>query len=174
MNVNIEGVEKKLREARFFLSKMSEHERMAFGDKEPFDFYLSAFLSAARTVDYRLRHEQAAIYPTWRTAWDGKLSEAQKSLIKFMVDDRNEEVHESGSSRVVKTEDRGLGPGTHSFGFGPIEISGRIAGVPPSAVIQTPTYNFTIDSRERKATDACGDYLALLERMVAKFKADHP
>lgn len=173
MSVNIERVEKKLREARFFPSKMREHERMAFGDKEPFDFYLSAFHKARRTVDYRLRHEQAAMYPTWRTAWDVNLSEAQKSLIKFMVDDRNDEVHESGLNRAVKTEDRGLGAGTHSFEFGTIEISGGIAGVPPSAVIRTPTYNFTIDSRERKATDACGDYLALLERMVAKFKADH-
>jgi hypothetical protein len=173
MPVNIERVEKKLREARFFLNKMSEHERLAFDDKEPFDFYLSAFLNAARTVDYRLCHEQAAIYRTWRTAWDVTLTEAQRSLIKFMVDDRNDEVHESGSSRVVKTEDRGLGPGTHSFAFGTIEVAGGIPGVGASAVIQTPTYNFTIDGSERKATDACGDYLALLEQMVAKFKADH-
>ena len=55
--MNVEGVEKKLREARFFLDRMSEHERMPFDNKEPFDFYLSAFLGAGRTVDYRLRHE---------------------------------------------------------------------------------------------------------------------
>jgi hypothetical protein len=40
-------VDKKLREARFFLDQMREQERRAFGDKEPFDFYLSAFLNAA-------------------------------------------------------------------------------------------------------------------------------
>jgi len=28
--MNVEGVEKKLREARFFLDRMSEHERMPF------------------------------------------------------------------------------------------------------------------------------------------------
>jgi hypothetical protein len=105
MKMNIEGVEKKLREGRFFLNKMIEHERRAFGEKEPFDFYLSAFLSAARTVDYRLRHEQAAIYPAWRTAWDSR-NQADQGLIKFMVDDRNVEVHASGSSRVVKISHR--------------------------------------------------------------------
>jgi hypothetical protein len=31
---------------------------------------------------------------------------------------------------------------------------------------------FTIDGTERKATDACEEYLALLEQMVAKFKAE--
>jgi hypothetical protein len=30
-----------------------------------------------------------------------------------------------------------------------------------------------IEGTERKATEACGEYLALLERMVTTFKADH-
>src|SRR5262249_61199057 len=97
MIVKLPNVEKKLREARFFLSKMSESERLAFGDKEHFDFYLSAFLSAARTVDYRLRHEQGALYPPWRATWDSVLSTSDARLMKFLVDDRNVEVHESGS-----------------------------------------------------------------------------
>jgi hypothetical protein len=48
--MNIESAEKKLREAKFFLNKMIEQERGAFGDKEQFGFYLSAFLSAATSV----------------------------------------------------------------------------------------------------------------------------
>jgi hypothetical protein len=46
----IENVEKKLREARFFLDKMIDHDCKANKDKEKFDFYLSAFLSAGRTA----------------------------------------------------------------------------------------------------------------------------
>ena len=72
--MNIDNVEKKLHEAAFFLDKMRDQERKAFGDKEPFDFYLSAFLNAGRVVDYRLRHEQGSIYPSWRTAWDAEAS----------------------------------------------------------------------------------------------------
>jgi hypothetical protein len=62
--MNVERVEKKLREAQYFLDQMIEKERLAFGDKEPFDFNLSAFLSAARSVDYPLRHEQPGTYST--------------------------------------------------------------------------------------------------------------
>jgi hypothetical protein len=57
-------------------------EQRAFGDKEPFDFYLSAFLNAARTVDYRLRHEQPA-YAAWRV-WNATHGN-EDDLIKFLV-----------------------------------------------------------------------------------------
>jgi hypothetical protein len=170
--MNIEGVEKKLREARFFLKKMIEHERMAFRDKEPFDFYLSASLNAGRTVDYRLQHEQATVYRSWRIGWNATLTEEQQRLIKFMIDDRNDEVHESGSSRTVTTENREFGAGTHKLADGTMDVVGP-PGVFPLATVPTPAYYFTIDGIEWKATEACGEYLGLLEQMVAKFKADH-
>jgi hypothetical protein len=50
-----------------------------------------------------------------------------------------------------------------------MEVSGP-PGAPP-AIIPTPAYYFTIDGVERKATEACGEYLALLEQMVAAFIA---
>jgi hypothetical protein len=50
--MDLARVHKKLAEAAFFLGKMIEEERRPFGDREPFDYYLSAFLSAGRTVDY--------------------------------------------------------------------------------------------------------------------------
>ena len=167
--MNIEGVEKKLREAQFFLNKMIEHERMAFREKERFDFYLSAFLNAGRTVDYRLRYEQAATYPTWRTGWDAKLTQLQQDLMKFMIDDRNDEVHEGGSSRTVTTENREFGAGTHKLADGTMDVT----GAPEFArvTMHVPGYYFTIDGVERKATEVCGEYLALLQHMVAAFKA---
>jgi hypothetical protein len=56
------SVKKKVREAEFFLGKLQECDRIAFGDHEHFDFFLSAFLNAAHSVDYRLRHSYAARY----------------------------------------------------------------------------------------------------------------
>jgi hypothetical protein len=41
-----ENIDKKLREVRF-LDKMRETEKLAFGDKEHSNFYLSAFFNAA-------------------------------------------------------------------------------------------------------------------------------
>jgi hypothetical protein len=169
--MDMASTEKKLREARFFLDKMSEHERMAVQHKEPFEFYLSAFLSAGRTVDYRLRHEQPATYPTWRTKWNTTLANAEERLITFMVDDRNVEVHASGSSRTIKTENRELGAGTYKFASGTMEVFGP-SWVHPLAIIPVLAYSFTIDGAERNATDVCAEYLSLLERMVEAFRAD--
>jgi hypothetical protein len=169
------NVEKKLREAGFFLDKMREQERRAFGDKEPFDFYLSAFLNACRTIDYRMRHEQAA-YPAWRTAWDKKISTENSALIKFMIDDRNIEVHESGSSRTSKSEGIEVF-GSHRDESGTLEVFGiptPLGGSGLRATIYKPSYTFTIDGNERKATEVCSEYLALLEQMIAAFKTDNP
>jgi hypothetical protein len=49
-----------------------------------------------------------------------------------------------------------------------------IAGPPdaPLASVPFPAYCFTVDRADRRVTEACGEYLALLEQMVAKFKAD--
>jgi hypothetical protein len=42
------------------------------------------------------------------------------------------------------------------------------------AVAYRPTYSFTIGGTERKVTDACTAYLALLQRMVDDFAAANP
>jgi hypothetical protein len=176
--MDLARVHKKIGEAQFFLGKMSERERHAFGDHVRFDYYLSAFLNAGRTVDYRLCHEQKAIYKPWRKTWNTRLRPDENSLIKFMVDDRNDEVHESGSSRSVGQEDIKVGVGSsYSDGSGTLEVFGSpsaLLDVDTAAIIQKRTYSVTIDGAERRATEACAAYLALLQRMVAQFEADHP
>ena len=169
--MDLPTVDKKLREAIFFLKKMVEHEKLLFADKEIFDFYLSAFLSATRTVDYRLRHEQAALYPIWRKAWDKTLTPAMEHLMKFLVDDRNVEVHARGSVRMEKVEKIPIG-NNYFDGSGKVTCVTPI-GYPP-AMVHKPAYFFTIDGTEQKARDACAAYLSLLRGMVEKFKADNP
>jgi hypothetical protein len=171
--LDLSRVHKKLAEADFFLDKMREQEQRLVGDREPFDYYLSAFLSAGRTVDYRLRHEHKAIYEPWRTAWNATLSAADDGLIKFMVNDRNVEVHESGSNRSVGQEGVPLPSGMYRTPHDGIFVSDDLPGVGPNLVYR-PTYSFTIDGTERRATGACREYLALLHRMVARFEADRP
>ena len=174
--MNIDKVEKKLREADFFLNKMRQHESKAFGDREPFDFFLSAFLSACRTVDYRLRHEQPAIYPAWRDAWEANRAPNESKLIKFIVDDRNTEVHESSSSRSSKLEGFEV-RGSYSDNSGTLEVFGvptPLFGSGPRATVYKPSYSFNIDGSDRSATEVCGEYLKLLTEMIASFKADNP
>ncbi len=106
MVMDLAAAEKKLREARFFLERMREQETLASGEKEPFDFYLSAFLNAARTVQYRLVHEAARAgvsYKRWRERWDSG-HQLPAAVIRFFVRDRDLELHERGSARAVTYE----------------------------------------------------------------------
>jgi hypothetical protein len=156
----------KLREASSFLQQMIEDERKTAGERK-FDHLLSAFLNATRTVDYRLRHKHEETYPTWRKSWNAHLSAAQSQLIKHFVDDRNSEVHESGSAREVKTEQVDI-----SAGYSDRSVTMEVSGPPGAkAYISRPTYTFLIGGTERKVTDACSDYLALLTKMVTEFEA---
>ena len=166
----MQKVDKKLREARFFLEKMAERAAMAFGDHERFDFYLSAFLSAGRSVDYRLRHTSPT-YLAFRAAWDKSLSADEAELIKFMVDDRNVEVHEAGSTRREE-ELRIPVQGTYEDASGTLTVSsGGVPGIPvPPAQIIRPTYSFVVCGRQIAALEACGTYLGLLERVVRDYR----
>jgi hypothetical protein len=175
--MDIARIEKKLREAATSLNEMVEQERMAFGDKERFDVSLSSFLSAAMSVRDAVRYERDRqrneAIKAWKEAWEAGLTPGQRRLYDFMREDRNAEVHGSGSRRTVKTDEIKVGVGSsYSDKSGTLEVMGSPLAGP--ATINKPTYYFTIDGNEQKATEACAEYLELLERMVAKFKADHP
>jgi hypothetical protein len=172
----IENAEKKLRETSSSLEQMIELQRMAFGDKEKFDFYLSGFLSAGMSVrgafhikQDRKRNEAVR---KWKDDWEAQLTPEERCLWDFMRTNRNHEVHGSSLSHTMKTEEIKVGIGSsYSDKSGTLEVWGSPMAGP--VVIHKPTWYFTIDGVDRKATEACGEYLGLLEKMVAKFKAEH-
>jgi hypothetical protein len=168
--MDLDRVHQKLREAQYFLDQLVEEDRRIGETKETFDFVLSAFLNGARTVDYRLRHEQKSVYPKWRETWDASLTAEQGRLMKFMAGDRADEVHRSGSGRAVGQESVKLGAGEHRFPDGTVTIMGMPG---TGAVIHKPTYNYTIDGAEKKVTDACSEYVGLLRKLVTEFEAAH-
>ena len=145
---------------------MADRQGMAFGNHEEFDFYLSAFLSAGRSVDYRLRHEQGDAYQRFRDSWDKSLSSNEEYLMKFMVDDRNFEVHESGSGRDEK-ESRIPVHGTYQDKSGTIFASAPV-GTPPVEIVK-PTYFFTIGRSQMSVLDCGRKYIELLERLVRDY-----
>jgi hypothetical protein len=142
-------------------------EGYPLGDPNEFDFLLSAFLSAARSVDWRLAHEQQVLYPGWRPNWDASLTPEQKSLMRHLVNDRNVEVHESGSKRREDLVPLGVQmDGSEVVAFV------RLPEARPGAIAASEYY-FPIDGVERRATEACTEYIGLLRAMVAKFQTDH-
>ena len=176
--MNVKNAEKKLREASFFLTKMIRHEHwtfVVFGDKEYFDFYLSAFLNAGMSVRGAFHvsqdRERNKAVKEWKEAWEDRLTSKQRCLWDFMRKDRAHEVHRSGSSRRTGTVNIELGAGTHQLKSATVTIA-IPPGVPSGIHMQMPTYNFTIGGTERRVTEACNEYLALLKQMVAKFRAE--
>jgi len=172
----IARLHKKIGEALFFVRLMTEQEPRMIGDKEPFDYYLSAFLNAAMSVRGGFQYRQNPIrnkaIKAWRGQWENNLSPEEKTLYEFMRKDRVDEVHDSGSSRDVRQEGVPLPIGEHRIGGSIITITG-----PPDmepSVVYRPTYSFTIGGAERKVTEACAAYLALLQRMVAQCQTDCP
>jgi hypothetical protein len=161
------SVKKKVREAAFFLGKLQECDRLAFGDHEHFDYYLSAFLSAARSVEYRLRYSHDTRYATFREkVWEPGLAPEQQRLLKFMADDRNLEVHEAGSGRS-EGEKRIPVRSRYENGSGSMTVFGP-PGAPPAEIVK-PTYTFQIDGRQVSVVDYCREYLQLLERLIDEF-----
>jgi hypothetical protein len=170
--LDLSRIKSKIAEAEFFLGKMTLQEQRLIGPREPFDYYLSAFLSAGRTVDCRLRHEHKSLYKPWRKAWNTRLTPKEDSLIKFMVDDRNLEVHEGGSRRTVGQESVVLPSGRYRTPDG-IFTTDELPGVSPNVIFR-PSYSFTIHGANHTVTEACRNYLALLRRMVVDFETDNP
>jgi hypothetical protein len=169
------NVEVKLREAQLALDKMRDQDQRAFGDTH-FDDYLSAFLNAARTVDYRLRCEYPATYPTWRDEWNAKHPN-DDARIKFISDARRKEVHASGSGRKVKTKEVNVGVGGSytDKGGSTLYVMGSptplTEGNNTGATIHMQQYFFEMeDGTDRTAVDVCTEGLAALTQMVDEFR----
>jgi hypothetical protein len=174
----IEIVEKKLQEARAFLSKMRDQEQRAFDDKQPFDQYMSAFLSAGMSVRGAFRVEQDRqrnqAIKEWKETWEANLTQEQMRIYEFMREDRNDEVHHGGSRRVVDPKEIKIGVGgSYTDESGTLTVMGSpgpLIGADTSATITTPQYFFHIGGAKRLVTEVCAEYLRLLEQMVAHYK----
>jgi hypothetical protein len=161
-------VRKKLGEAGFFLAKMEEEERPT-GDVQHMAYYLSAFLSAGMSLRKGFHVEQNPACNNavqwWQKQWVANLSPPEKSLYNFMGKERIVEVHRSGSTRTLGQEEVDLSRD--------MIRSGRRFSEEEYVTGYKPTCSFTIDGSARKATEACREYLVLLQRMVVEFEAAH-
>lgn len=89
-------VKKKLREARFFLGHMRREEQIPRRDPEHFEHYLSAFLSAARSVAFKVAFATGG---TWAVVDEWKKTRTNADDPEFfdaMTDLRDSEVHNDG------------------------------------------------------------------------------
>jgi hypothetical protein len=101
----IEATERKLRETQFFLRLLTaESKKAARNDPESFGFYVSAILSAGRSVTFALQKEEKAKYDAWFPQWWAGRSEDERKLSDFLKGQRNLEQHEDGAPLNVEWE----------------------------------------------------------------------
>src|SRR5207249_2777260 len=95
-------IQKKLCEAKFFLNHMMQSAGSTRLDHEHLEFYLSAFLSAARSVtDFFEKRNQKA----WWGQWRANRSPDDLQLLNQMTKQRDNEVHEDGADVAHRIED---------------------------------------------------------------------
>jgi hypothetical protein len=174
-DMDIDSVNAKLHQARSFLDEMRACKGRAFGDKEAkFEKALGGFLGAGRSVVYRL--EKMPNYTTWRKGWDAQ-NPSKDSLLKCIHDKRDTDVHERGSGHIAKPgEEIKVGSGSfYADESGKLEVWGcptPLHGVELGATISKPDYVFDVCGTERPVIEACEEYLATIEQMVAQFEAN--
>jgi hypothetical protein len=157
-------IQKKLREAKFFLGHMSQSARSTRLDHEHLEFYLSAFLSAARSVTDFFERKQKAWWSQWKANRASKSPEDLR-LLNQMTKQRDNEVHEKGADVSHQVEDVPLSKietplGLHaayapSFGepWGEVKVGRKV-------------YYFMLGGKAVPVIETCQRYVGLLERAV--------
>ena len=164
--LDLPATDKKLGEAHFFVDHFRRASLRVVGEREE-EFFLSAFLSAARAVTLVLQKEQKRItdYESWFRSWRAKLSKEDDELLDHMNKQRVASFHKTGPELTTGTEFipvSQLPPSEGTFySFGP-------PGTPePTAGRQV--LSFFPEGGER-AVATCQRYLALLDRIIHDFK----
>ena len=171
----IEATQRKLREANFFLQRLiDESQRSVRNEPEAFLFYLSAFLSAARSATLVLQKEEKQRYDAWFPKWFARRSKDERDLCNFMRDQRNVELHETGadvnlSSVPIPYIEIAAGEfGNPMYSFQSIDSPGTHA-----PTVERTAYHFGLLGTETEVTVACRRYLDLVAELMRDFIRDH-
>lgn len=168
----IEATRKKLRETRFFLARLfNESKRVVRNEPDAFQFYLSAFLSAARSVTFALQWEEKGKYDAWFSTWLDNRTDDDHKVLSFLKTQRNIEQKQGGAEVAIAWEcvpatevqiDDRWHPAYYGFhSFGP-------PGIPPATVGRAVHY-FELGSSEAEVTAICKRYTDLLDELVRDF-----
>jgi hypothetical protein len=153
---------------------IDERRRSVRDEPEAFLFYISAFLSAARSVTLVLQKEEKQRYDAWFPKWFARRSKDERDLCNFMRDQRNVELHETGadvnlssvSIPYIEIAAGEFGDPLYSF-----QSFGRHRQHAPN--IERPAYHFGLLGTETEVTVACRRYFDLVAELMREFIRDH-
>jgi hypothetical protein len=174
MTIEIPATREKLREASFFLNCLEEEGRpLSPGDH--FSAYLSAFLSAGRSVTFALQAEGDREYVReWVDDWGQKeLSEEERGEFAFMVKQRNLALKARGAKHSVSRAPMSMSDYMQEVSHHGWQIWMH-SGVPGNPAPQ-PTgkvHTFPgLDSRD--VVSVCRKYLSRLQQLVDDYEKAH-
>ena len=158
---------KKVREAGFFLALMKNAAKLMDFEREDFEFYLNAFLSAGRSVTFCLCSDLGGkkIYKPRFDVWCGKLTDEQRAEMNFLRDQRNIALKTGRTDVVAEIEmvpitqiERGLGtdPRYSISWVGETEVP----------EIGRKVHYFMSGATREQVIAKCTRYFELLEKLV--------
>ena len=166
---------KKLREVKHFLSELQDDERQTQFDREDFDFNLSAFFSAARSVTFVLQKEEKAAYDDWFPSWLAKRKQSDRDLFDFMKEQRNVVVKREGTAereRVIELVDQRLTNEYRSTSRHTAQFYMALGF--ENAKVGVARHYFTIDDKKLPVLEVCTSYTRLLTELVEAFYSRSP
>jgi len=160
---------RKFREAAYFLGEMRRRDGSPnLALEEEFSYFLSAFLSAARSVSFVLRKENPATYCEVRDLWLAAMTPSMRAFLDVMRDQRNTAQKEGTDFAHQDVEH-----------VSPMEAYGARSAIVPvilpwafaeGATVGVTRYALEIDSVSRPAVATCQEYLAALNDLITRFE----
>jgi len=166
----IEATKTKLAEAEFFYRKLSSVQQRVFSNEpEAFGFYLSAFLSAARSVSLVLQAEQKQKYDEWFTGWKQSLPGDDQALLTNFNEQRVATVHRTGAEVTHRSE--AIAQADFFLAAAREGAQVHIWSPPgtPQPQFYRPVRSFNFDGIEAEVVQTCGRYLTVLSNLVKSF-----
>jgi hypothetical protein len=133
---------------------------------EEFGFYLSAFLSAARSVTWVLQNESKERYDAFYPGWLKALADDDHELLVKMNDQRVNEVHKLGVT--ASAEERAI-PIFDVRETGADVTVSSAARPQPRSTISVPTWRLTLSGTPSELIDLCLRYVDLLKVLLEEF-----
>jgi hypothetical protein len=135
-----------------------------------FGYFLSAFLSAGRSVTFALQFEQKDDYDAWYVGWESGLGADDRKLWKEMNAHRVEEVHRDGAKTAVEIE---MVPMIEMARENPLPAHLTHFGWFGENKVGLPVRYFEFEGTKVKAVEMCRRYVDLLDKLVQDFLKAH-
>jgi hypothetical protein len=173
VTTRLDRTDKKLREAEFFLDHLiAENSLVPNRHPEAADFYLSGFLTAARSVMFILRIENPDEYELRSRNWFARLPVEDRDLVDFLANQRNN-AQKEGATDGTFTNESLIEFMQDVCGWGVnILVADGVVGTPQLPFTQSETR--VVDRPDTSIDVGCRTYLGLLKLLVAEFEREDP